>query len=933
MAVVPDGVITKIISVLESEAALLGGVGDELQDIKRELERMRSFLEDCDVRGPLSEREKSWVAEVRDLAYDVEDIIDEFMFSVNRRRGKKKMVHCIVVAFLNDLWTRHDVATRLRKIKSGVRNAAERSRRYGTEPVEGNISTPTDHNRVLHGELALFQKDDDIIGFKDEHQMLITWLTTGEPQRTTISVVGMGGSGKTTLIAKAYKSEIVKRHFECTAWITVSQTYSIQDLFRSLIRQFYEAAKQVVPLDFITMNSRQLVAMLVNYLEGKRYVVVLDDVWDTELWDAMKVALPNSQHGCRVIITTRMEDIAAKFAEVGSNIRHIKAMQENEAWTLFCMKAFPWNARRCPQELEDLAKDVVEKCQGLPLAVVSLGGLFSTKHSELEWKTTYNSLNWELSNNSMLQPIKSILLLSYNDLPYRLKHCFLYCCLFPEDYEIERESLARLWMAEGFIENVRGLTPREIADGYLVELIRRSLLQVVQIDIYGLPGKCKMHDMLRELALSKSEEEKFCALYDEQIAARQKEGAIRRLSIQGSRAEIKLWESMTQLRSFLLFGSETIDSTVISKLVSGFKLLRVLDLQGAPIETFPDHIVTLFNLRYLNMERTQIKKLPESIGRLYNLETLNLYMSQVEALPYGIVNLKNLQYLLSCQLKEETFVNFNSVIGTRFPPKLNTLKNLQVLGYVEANSIVVKAIRSMTQLVRLHIMNVEGSHEEDLCSAIQNMRLLRRLSVQAAKEDGILCLDALKSPPPFLESLGLVGKLENIPQWFKSLQNLRHLGLFWSRLTNDPLPHLGALTNLRRLYLGTAYEEPHLEFKNGFRSLEILRIYECNNLQSITIAKGVMPGLKELVIQSCGMLKEVPSGLKYLTKLQELLLTNVSEDLIKRIDEPSGVDRPNVQHIPKIIDQRKTSSGRWSRRNLSSFVDTTGFLLNSLPFF
>ncbi|KAJ4832291.1 hypothetical protein Tsubulata_928185 [Turnera subulata] len=904
MAVVPDAVITKIISVLETEAALLGGVADDLQDIKRELESMRPFLEDCDRRGPLTEGEKSWVAEVRDLAYDVEDIIDEYMYSVNRRRGRKKIIRD-AIALPKDLWARRDIATRIQKIKRRIKDASERRLRYGTERVEGSRSSPTDH-RVLLGEAALFLKDDDLVGFKDEHQMLLRWLTTGELQRTTISVVGMGGSGKTTLIAKAYNCEIVKQHFECSAWITVSQTYSIEDLFKSFIQQFYKAGNEAIPLDLATMSYRNLVEMLVNYLERKRYMVVLDD------------------HGCRVIITTRMEDVAAKSFEVGSNIHHIKAMEESEARTLFCMKAFPWNARSCPPELEPLAKDVVEKCQGLPLAVVSLGGLFSTKHSELEWRTTINSLNWELSNNNMLQPIKSILLLSYNDLPYRLKHCFLYCCLFPEDYKIERERLARLWMAEGFIENVRGLTQEEIADRYLVELIRRSLLQLVQVDMYGLPRACKMHDMLRELALTKSEEEKFCASYDERVG----EGAIRRLSMQASWAEIKLWEGTTQLRSFLLFGPFFSDSSraeiilsegMINKLLSGFKLLRVLDLGGAPIETFPDHIVTLFNLRCLNLERTRIKKLPESIGRLYNLETLNLRWSQVEALPNEIVNLKNLQYIVSGQLRRD----MKFVIGTQFPPKLNTFKNLQGLGYVEANSTVLEEIRSMSQLVILYITNIEGSQGEDLCFAIQNMPLLRRLFVAAAKEDGILCLDALKSPPPLLEELVLSGKLENNPQWFQSLHNLRYLSLSGSGFTNDKF---GALPNVRRLELFHAYEELHLEFTNCFHNLEELIIHECHTLQSIRIDTGVMLGLKELNIQSCGMLKEVPSGIKYLSRLQKLYLFAVSEDLIKRIEEPSGVDRPNVQHIPSIFYE--TSSGL-VKINLSSFVDTTGILLNS----
>ncbi|KAJ4846224.1 hypothetical protein Tsubulata_027307 [Turnera subulata] len=197
-------------------------------------------------------------------------------------------------------------------------------------------------------------------------------------------------------------------------------------------------------------------------------------------------------------------------------------MEENEAWKLFRMKAFPRNASTCscPTELEELAKDVVGKCQGLPLAVVSLGGLFSTKHSGMEWKTIYNGLNWELSNNSTLKPIKN--------------------------YEIERERLARFWMAEGFIENVSGMRLEEVADRYLGDLISQCLLQVVGVDGYGQPRKCKMHDMLRELALLKSKEEKFCGIYGgEGIGTRPEEGLTRRLSIQASRAEIKPWKGTT----------------------------------------------------------------------------------------------------------------------------------------------------------------------------------------------------------------------------------------------------------------------------------------------------------------------------------------------------------------------------------------------------
>ncbi|KAJ4843788.1 hypothetical protein Tsubulata_051006 [Turnera subulata] len=428
-----------------------------------------------------------------------------------------------------------------------------------------------------------------------------------------------------------------------------------------------------------------------------------------------------------------------------------------------------------------------------------------------------------------------------------------------------------------------------------------------------------MHDMLRELALSISKEEKFCASHDERKGARP-DGVIRRLSIQASGQEIETWKGMKKLRSFHLFATKDLDPTMNYKFLDGFKLLRVLSLEGAPIETFPDHIVTLFNLRYLSLERTRIKKVPESIGRLYNLQFLNICWTQVEALPSGIVKLRNLRFLLSNRLNNQMLTEFGDLCGTQFPKKLSTLNNLLYLGTVEANSFVIKEIRSMTQLVRLDISNVEGSHEEDLCFAIQNMPLLCLLFVKAVDEDVILPVNALQ-PPPRLEKLTLYGKLENIPQWFQSLQNLSYLALSWSRLTNDPLPHLEALPNLRALELVKACEEPHLDFKNGFRNLEWLAIRNFSNLQSITIAEGVMPGIKKLYIGFCGMLTEVPSGIKCLTKLQELWLINLAEDVTKRIEEPSGVDRPNVQHIKKITYIQTSSTGWWSERNLSSFFE------------
>lgn len=259
-----------------------------------------------------------------------------------------------------------------------------------------------------------------------------------------------------------------------------------------MIKELYTAANEEIPIDLSNMSYKELAEILMNYFHSKRYVVVLHDVWNINMWREINVALPNGLQGSRVLLTTRKEDVSAFSFGVGSQVHHVQPLERIEAWDLFCRKAL--STKCCPSRLEFLARGFVEKCNGLPLGIVTLGGIMSTKLLESEWRRVYNSFNWELSNNPMFDVLRSILLLSFNDFPYRLKHCFLYCCIFPEDYVIFRNRLIRLWIAEGFVEQIRGLTLEETVESYLIELIRRNMLQVV-VNSYGKPNTCKMHDI------------------------------------------------------------------------------------------------------------------------------------------------------------------------------------------------------------------------------------------------------------------------------------------------------------------------------------------------------------------------------------------------------------------------------------------------------
>ncbi|XP_020536941.1 disease resistance protein RPM1 isoform X2 [Jatropha curcas] len=857
-AAILQHLIDIILSALKNEASLLGGIYDKFYNLRRELESMKSFLEDAERKQLKSEGEKTWVANVRDIAYQVEDIIDEFMYFVHQQhsRGGFSQLFHQTVRIPKVFWLRHRIASKLQNINNIIKVIPEWRDRYGVNNVEGGSSSNyLDHKWSLYRrDSPFFIKEDDLIGKEEETQVLKGWLMDRDLQQILISVVGMGGSGKTTLVGKIYNNETVKRRFDCYAWITVSQSNTREELFRSLINEFCQGRKehQLSSLSKSNSSFKNLVVILTEYLKDKKYLVVLDDVWDINLWDAINVALPDNKLGSRILLTTRNKDVGSFSSGVRSHILSIQPLKKSEAWDLFCQKAFLGES--CPSELASLATELVKKCEGLPLALVALGGLMSSKKSISDWRSVCNNLNWQLNNNHMLEFVKSILLLSFNDLPYPLKHCFLYCCLFPEDYLIRRKRLIRLWIAEGFVQQVNRITPEEVAENYLMELIARSMLQVVLQNQSGRPKACKMHDILRELALSISEREKFCIVYNGRIAI--EECKARRLSVQTTNEDLESYHGMSQIRSLFMFLMHL--SSFPNTLVSKLKLLRVLDLEDATIEKLPDGINILFNLRYLNLKGTRVTELPKNIGKLRNLETLNIKETLIRELPKGVAELQNLRNLIMYRYNHGNSHQFQYASGTRVPFKINKLKKLQVMSFIEAEGDVIRQLGSMTQLTRMGISNLRAGDEEDLCSSILNLKKLRYLFLMAHNEAEFLQMDALLSSPPHLDKLILVGRLKRVPHWFCSLKYLTYLYLHWSRLNEDLLPHIAALPHLGNLDLDNAFIGEELHFSKGFTKLRSLWLTNFPQLRAITIEKGAMPDIQLLSLASCAALDLLP---------------------------------------------------------------------------
>ncbi|XP_059436281.1 disease resistance protein RPM1-like [Corylus avellana] len=451
--------------------------------------------------------------------------------------------------------------------------------------------------------------------------------------------------------------------------------------------------------------------------------------------------------------------------------------------------------------------DIVKKCEGLPLAIVAIGGLLSTKEKvPLEWKKLHDSLSSELECNPHLTSVTKILSLSYHDLPCYLKSCYLYFGIFPEDYSITGERLLWLWVAEGFIKEKKGKPLEDVAEEYLKELIHRNLVQVSfgELD-YELFRKYRIHDLLHEIILSKAGELNFCQVLEAGDTTFPVKS--RCLSIHNARENIFETSECSRVRSVFLFNINEMPNSFIVKLFKKFKLLKVLDFEDAPIDYLPQEVGNLFHLKYLSLRRTKVKILPKSMGRLHNLQTLNVVETVVRELPIEICRLYKLRQILAHSHDFEIKSSFYSLRGVKVHEGVGCLNELQVLSIIEANHHGVglfEELRKLSQLKMLGISNMTAERGSALCISIQNMVHLKFLFVGSISEDEIIDLQSISSPPPFLEHLSLRGRLEKLPSWIPKLQNLVTLILFFSSLEEHPLSCVQALPNLLNLSLNHA---------------------------------------------------------------------------------------------------------------------------------
>lgn len=656
-----DSIITNIIQRLSAlplyEYNNLKGVGDRLKSFENELKLMKEFLRYAKGKQQENLIFSELVDQIKEVAYEAEDTIETFILNVEKQRRRSTYIKVLHFEM------HHKTANQINAIRTRIREIFDNKEKYGIEIGDGSM------NRHFDGLLTRRRMvlDVDMVGFEDVANTLLKQLTQELTALEIISIVGMGGVGKTIVAQRLYNDQIIKDHFECHAWVSVSQDYNTHHIILYILNI---VAPNKTDLEILETN--QLKKILNGYLTDKKFIVFLDDVWQPTMWDEVGVCFPDNGNGSRIVITSRVANVARHA------IPHfLRFLTPKESWELFERKVFRGDA--CPSILKSFGTKIVERCKGLPLTIVAIASMLACREkSERIWEMVLKDMSRHLEND---EACLEILAFSFHNLPIELKPCLLYFAAFPEDHKISVRRLISLWVAEGFIQPLRELPLEVVAESYLDTLIDHSLVQAGIRRTDGGLKTCHVHDLVRELCIKKAKEENFLRETSKihNLQALTSKCRHRRLSVHHyttSTILSKEWDS-SSVRTLLSFDLQLdyASAELWERLYSEYKLIRVLDLGVAvKVTTLPNEISSLANLRYLRFLLAS-PSIPESVFDLWNLEMLFIEGNQSLNVPLGsLLKLERLQQLVFTKP-----VKINGKTKASTPSSKKQLKYLKVL--------------------------------------------------------------------------------------------------------------------------------------------------------------------------------------------------------------------------------------------------------------
>ncbi|KAL6277782.1 hypothetical protein ACE6H2_021383 [Prunus campanulata] len=695
------------------------------------------------------------------------------------------------------------MADKIKKINSSLVNLKNEAASIGlvaSSIFQGGSSHDAGVDRET---VSSFAQDEKYIVGREKVvlEIVTTLINSSNTQKNSLSVmpiVGFAGLGKTTLAKSIYNHDEIGRQFTIKIWICVSIPFEVKSILNKMLVHFKLEKAQ---------EKEAALKNLQEHLKGKRYLLILDDVWneDPDKWNDLTSCLSSVKdtQGSSILVTTRSEKVAKIVQTLP--MCNLGKLSDDQCWLILKNRAFLDDSAPLTKDQERVGRDIARKCAGLPLLAKVLGNMMRSKNID-GWRVIQESTIWDLSDED--ERIMAILKLSFDELKSpALKQCFAYCSMFIKDFKIEKDGLVQLWMAQGLLHpssSQSNLEMEDVGNQYFNILLEKSFFQDVSMDNYNVITHCKMHDLVHDLAeiVSKS---------------KSKDSNDVRHMAQPSASKLQGIPKGIVVRSMFLEGE------VLGNILPRFKGLRVLKLQEADINELPISIGKLKHLRYLDISGTRVKRLPQSVGKLYHLQTLRMHDLYFEEFPKKLQNLINLRHIY-----------FDRVYEMIYPVGMGRLSNLRslscfIVGKEKGRGIEelggLKHLKGKISICHLeHVRDIEQAKKAKLAEK----RNIRKLKFEWGKYRS----SAINNDRDVLEGL----------------EPHSELGILKiCNFSSDQFPSWMMSGNL-------------------FSSLKILSIDNAKNLIEWTGA-AIFPHLEELFLGNCNQLKSAPTHFPCLQKL------------------------------------------------------------------
>ncbi|KAF7104877.1 hypothetical protein CFC21_105740 [Triticum aestivum] len=879
-------VVGPLLSIVKDKASsyhldkykVMNGMEEQHKILKRKLPAILDIITDAEQTAAHREGATAWLEEVKTVAYQANEVFDEFKYEALRREAKKeghynKLGFDVVKLFPthNRFIFRNRTGRKLRKIVQDIEVLVAEMNAFGFKYQQRSpLSTKlrqTDH--------VIFDPEKITIRSREKDYKNIINILVGQANNadlTVVPIVGMGGLGKTTLAQLVYNEPEIEKHFDVLLWVCVSECFDADSLARSIVEAALEKKdngteaaprKKRDDTEASTDSKKKtLLDSLQHVVSGQRYLLVWDDIWarQVHIWEQLKACLQHGGMGSVILTTSRDGGVAETMGTVEAyNLtalenKFIKEIIETSAFS--CLH----KEEERPIVLVDMVDEIVKRCRGSPLAATALGTVLRTKTNEEEWKAVLSRSNVCTEESGILPILK----LSYNDLPSYMKQCFAFCAIFPKDYEIDVDKLIQLWIANGFIIQEKHVRLETIAKQIFNQLASRTT--------------CRIHDLMHDVALSVMEKE--CALATEETSKIECVVATEEPS-QTKSSSLQHLAKCSSLQAFQLCSYKS---------------------------SFPLKSKYLHHLRYLDLSRSYIKALPEDMSILYNLQTLNLsgckylcglpsqmkYMTALRHLfTHGCPQLKSMPRDLRKLTALQTLTCFVVVSGSNCS-NVGELRNLNLGGQLELHHLanVTEKDAKAANLIRkneLRELTLRWTVGQD------------HFSRETSHEDDARVLEKLK-PHNGLRAIRIYSyRATTFPTGMAMLQNIVEIHVC----------HCKKLQWLFSRNSDTSFAFPNLKELTLDSLVSLERWWEINN-DVIQREEIMFPRLEKLCISQCEKLTALP-GQPTFPNLQNACIERCPEYLTTRVKSP------NLSVLT--MQGREIHVFQWVARHMTSLIN------------